>query len=151
MSLFPSLSVRRAVVEVPMLLNLDCSSSRARIAGGVWKRLARRWRQRRLKITWISQLARDAFLRRRIPFGTRTLLSILDVRKYENTVSQDLVSEGSLHATTHAFGRMPKSNAPSGFQRQRSIRFARPPRKSDVSQPRLSGKRRAGSRRQRGG
>ena len=104
-----------------------------------------------LNLHWIRRLVRDAFLRRRIPFGTRTLLSILDVRKYENTVSQDLVSEGSLHATTHAFGRMPKSNAPSGFQRQRSIRFARPPRKSDVSQPRLSGKRRAGSRRQRGG
>jgi hypothetical protein len=32
----------RAAVEVSMLLNLACSSSRARIGGGVWKRPARR-------------------------------------------------------------------------------------------------------------
>ena len=45
--------------------------------------------------------------------------------KIRKHLSQDLVSEGSFHAATHAFGRIPKSIAPSGFQRQRSIRFAR--------------------------
>jgi hypothetical protein len=37
--------------SVPMSLNLVCSSARARIAGGVWKRPARWWRQRRLRTT----------------------------------------------------------------------------------------------------
>jgi len=56
----------------------------------------------RLKIHRIRCLVRDAFLHRRIAFGTRTVLSIFDVRKYENTLSQGFVSGGSFDATTHA-------------------------------------------------
>jgi hypothetical protein len=45
-----------------------------------------------LNLHWIRRLVRDAFLRRRIPFGTRSFLFVFDARKYENTLSQDLVS-----------------------------------------------------------